>query len=136
MRENLPDSHDNDRSGTRPGIINESAEVADMNAAGVEAYHKAKQARVRRHSILFFTGVILSVFGIVIGPFWLVFAAAVSVASLIELLSPGPDVSALAAGRLAEHDPPEQLSWEEHVRKYGHRDGEPLSDDELDEMFD
>ncbi|QLG30069.1 hypothetical protein HUG10_21015 (plasmid) [Halorarum halophilum] len=37
----------------------------------------------------------------------------------------------LAKGRLAEMPPPpEPLSWEEHVKKYGHRDGEPLTDAE------
>jgi len=110
--------------------INESAEYEDMNADGKAAYREFKQRKRRVHGAITIAGLMAAGLGLTIGPFWLVFGGAFAVGSLSLLMERGPDVQALSKGRLAEHDPPEQLSWEEHVKKYGHRDGEPLTDEE------
>lgn len=122
------DGHDNRKS--QYGVINEEEEYADLNEHGKQAYREYKNRQYRFHGTIITLGSVATIFGLTTGPIWLIFGAALTMASLITFVNPGPDTGALAHARLAERDPPERLSWEEHVKKYGNKDGEPLTDEE------
>lgn len=130
MTRSSPHDRTGDQDYSPSYLINEQAEYEDMNERGKEAYRACKRRQRRFHTGIIAAGVTTTIAGLTIGPWWLVFGAAFAVSSLAMLFNSGPDIQALAQGRLAERDPPEQLSWEEHVKKYGHRNGEPLTEEE------
>lgn len=126
---------------TKPDLmspIDTEAELADMGEEGKEAYRRHHRTTLITHGLM----TTMAVVGIV-GTIWIgelaytpVFLL-VAIIGVAKLSSDSPDTGALAAARLADDDgPPEKLSWEEHVKKYGHKDGEPLTDEEEEALID
>lgn len=118
--------------------INTEEELEDMGPKGREVFRqrRAKDKRHRKIAI----GVVLAIAGVsAIQELWMLAGVLClwGAFSWKFLLSPGNyDAGHLAAARLAESDdPPERLSWEEHVLKYGHRDGDPLTEEEIQAMI-
>lgn len=113
--------------------IDTDAELADMSEEGRQVYRQERQKDIRRNKLVVGAVLALAGAGAVLG-YWLS-AALVALWAVFcwkFLLDPDRyDAGRLAKARLAEDDgPPERLSWEEHVEKYGHNDGEPLTDEE------
>ena len=109
-----------DPTSSHPGIISEEREVEDMNERGRNAYRRKKRRNRRLHTTVVAVGLLAGVVGLAVQapPLWLL-GPPLAVASLAELLRPGPNMGALTAGRLAQHEPPEFRTWEEHVDEYG-----------------